>query len=65
MAFPTSPSDGDLYTNALGVVYQYVAAGDKWILAGQQLNGYILYGTGEPPGATGLPDGTIYVKYTP
>jgi hypothetical protein len=40
MAFPTSPTDGQLYTNALGVVYQYVASGSKWILSDQQVQGY-------------------------
>lgn len=40
MAFPTSPIDGQLYTNALGVVYQYVSADDKWILSDQQVQGY-------------------------
>ena len=24
----------------------------------------VLYGTGDPPSATGLPDGTLYVKYS-
>lgn len=30
MAFPTSPSNGDLYENANGTVYEYVSADDKW-----------------------------------
>lgn len=25
----------------------------------------VLYGTGAPPSATGLPNGTIYIMYTP
>ena len=32
MAFPTSPSDTDQYTNALGTVYQYLTADDKWYI---------------------------------
>ncbi|KKK88204.1 hypothetical protein LCGC14_2745520, partial [marine sediment metagenome] len=32
MAFPTSPSNGDQYTNALGTIYQYQAADDKWYI---------------------------------
>jgi hypothetical protein len=30
MAFPTSPIDGELYTNALGTQYQYVLADTAW-----------------------------------
>jgi len=40
MSFPVSPVNGELYTNALGVVYRYVAADEKWILEDQQLQGY-------------------------
>lgn len=40
MAFPTNPTDGQLYTNALGVVYKYVQSDDKWILEDQQVQGY-------------------------
>jgi hypothetical protein len=40
MAVPASPIDGELYTTSLGVVYQYVAADDKWILCDQQVQGY-------------------------
>jgi len=32
MAFPTSPDDGDEYTNALGTKYKYHAADDKWYI---------------------------------
>jgi len=32
MAFPTSPSNGDQYTNANGTLYEYVAADDKWVI---------------------------------
>jgi len=33
MGFPTSPSNGDTYTNATtNVTYQYVSADDKWII---------------------------------
>ena len=32
MAFPTTPSNGDEYTNALGTVYKYLTADDKWYI---------------------------------
>jgi len=32
MGFPTSPDDGDEYTNALGTKYKYQAADDKWYI---------------------------------
>ena len=32
MGFPTSPSNGDYYTNALGTLYQYISTDDKWII---------------------------------
>ena len=39
MAFPTSPSDGQEYITALGTVYKYVIADDKWILLSTTLTG--------------------------
>ena len=32
MGFPTSPNDGDEYTNVLGTVYKYQTADDKWYI---------------------------------
>jgi len=37
--FPTSPSNGDFFTNELGVIYQYVASGNYWkIVSGALTN---------------------------
>jgi len=49
MSFPIGPSDNQLYTNALGTVYKYVAADGKWIIVSQEIQGY----TGAQ-GVTGL-----------
>ncbi|KKK57518.1 hypothetical protein LCGC14_3053650, partial [marine sediment metagenome] len=38
MAFPTSPSNGDEYTNALGTVYKYLTADDKWYIISAPIN---------------------------
>ena len=32
MAFPTSPSNGEIYVNATGTRYEYVSATDKWFI---------------------------------
>jgi hypothetical protein len=39
MAFPISPVDGQLYTNALGTQYQYVAADTAWKIVGNSGGG--------------------------
>ena len=58
MAFPTSPSDGQEYTTALGTVYKYVEADDKWILVSSTLAGVTGVqgetGLAGPAGATGV-----------
>ncbi len=38
MAFPTSPSNGDEYTNALGTIYKYLTADDKWYIISAPIN---------------------------
>ena len=38
MGFPTSPSNGDEYTNALGTIYKYLTADDKWYIINAPLN---------------------------
>ncbi|KKN22852.1 hypothetical protein LCGC14_0910820 [marine sediment metagenome] len=38
MAFPTSPSNGDEYTNALGTVYKYLTTDDKWYIINAPIN---------------------------
>jgi len=54
MAFPTSPDDGDEYTNALGTIYKYLASDDKWyIIAAVQHNDL-----------SGLNDGDVYEHIT-
>jgi hypothetical protein len=32
MAFPINPNDGDIYTNANGTTYMYVAATTRWVI---------------------------------
>lgn len=57
MSFPTSPVDGELYTNALGTVYQYVLADTAWKIVGSGASGFV-FGSGT---ATYIPiwtDGT-------
>lgn len=39
MAFPTTPSDGQIYTNSLGTSYQYNMTDNKWILLTQEIQG--------------------------
>ena len=39
MAFPTSPSNGDVYSNALGTQYRYVSADTKWTIISQAVTG--------------------------
>jgi hypothetical protein len=39
MAFPTTPSNGQVYTNSLGTSYQYVMADNKWVLLTQEIQG--------------------------
>jgi len=51
MAFPTSPSNGDEYTNALGTLYKYLTTDDKW---------YIINAPIEHNSLDGLNDGTVY-----
>lgn len=48
MAFPTSPTDGQTYSNALGTEYLYVAADNKWVIKTQDI------GVTGLQGATGL-----------
>ena len=38
MAFPTSPSNGDEYTNALGTIYKYLTTDDKWYIISAPIN---------------------------
>ena len=38
MAFPTTPSNGDEYTNALGTVYKYLDADNKWYIINAPIN---------------------------
>ena len=38
MAFPTTPSNGDEYTNALGTIYKYLTADDKWYIINAPIN---------------------------
>lgn len=56
MGFPTSPSDEQQYTNALGTVYQYDLADDKWYIVNNLIISDVTYdeGTwdGETDGAT-------------
>lgn len=47
MAFPTTPDDGDTYTNALGVQYVYDIVEDKWvIISGESKVKDDVYGVG-------------------
>ena len=55
MAFPTSPSNGDEYTNALGTVYKYLTADDKW---------YIISADVAHSDTTGRTDSDHHAKYT-
>jgi len=57
MAFPTSPSEGQEYTNALGTVYKYTNVGndDKWYIITEELDHNNL---------NGLNDGDSYEHIT-
>lgn len=46
MSFPTSPSDGQLYTTALGTQYSYVAADTAWKITGGPGGGGTIKGSG-------------------
>jgi len=53
MAFPTSPTDGQVYTTAFGSRYKYYSADNKWVKDGTLIGETGARGlTG--PGATGL-----------
>lgn len=52
MAFPSSPSNNDYYTNPLGTVYQYKSSRNAWNIVSQN------YGATGIQGATGLIGGT-------
>lgn len=57
MAFPISPVDNELYTNAIGTVYRYDATDDKWVIYSQEVQGFtgVQGETGFGfPGETGL-----------
>jgi hypothetical protein len=55
MAFPISPSDGQLYTSSLGTVYEYEAANDRWLLSSHVMVGETgLRGLTGAQGETGL-----------
>jgi len=60
MAFPTDPSDGQIYTSPLGTVYEYSLANDAWykLTGGTQgdtgLQGVTGVGLGGQIGATGI-----------
>jgi hypothetical protein len=65
MAFPNSPSDGELYTNGLDVTYRYVSADGKWVIHSQVVGGVtgpqggqgvtgIVGSVGADAGATGI-----------
>jgi len=43
MAFPTSPSDGDIYTNAVGVTFEYDDGDDKWVIVAGEYVGDIYH----------------------
>lgn len=52
MAFPTSPSNGDEYTNALGTKYKYLTADDKWYIISIDTDYTIPYKLGGSDGFT-------------
>lgn len=56
MAFPISPTDGQIYTTAFGSRYRYYAADDKWVK-----DGFVVQGNQGETGAqgeTGFPGAT-------
>lgn len=48
-----------------GITLQYDATSSRWREMAGSNKEMILYGTGAAPSATGLPDGAVYLKYTP
>jgi len=55
MSFPTSPTDGQVYTTAYGSRYRYYSADDKWVKDGFTLAGVTgAAGVAGAAGVTGL-----------
>lgn len=54
MSFPSSPYDGEIYTNILGLQYIYNAADGKWLVNGSPISFTGTQGLTGPIGATGI-----------
>jgi hypothetical protein len=65
MAFPISPTDGQLYTTSLGTIYQYQAIQDRWLLYSHTIVGETgAQGFTGLPGPTGLLGPTGIIGFT-
>lgn len=52
--FPTSPSDGQIYTNPVGTKYKYVAAENKWQVVGGPTYAEVSSASNEGAGGVGV-----------